>query len=134
MNRDVEIPWPKHIRIDRQSVTVVARVTHDRKTDFPHVADALIRTAFALALLSAGNNSAARMAMMAITTSSSIKVNPARRPPHSGSGSVTALGKAGAESERGSVTRRGVARDSSFRTVSTRSLRITMLRLTEPRS
>jgi hypothetical protein len=36
-------------------------------------------TAFALALFNAGNSMAARMAMMAITTSSSIKVNPAYR-------------------------------------------------------
>jgi hypothetical protein len=38
-----------------------------------------VRSARALALLSTGSNSAARMAMMAMTTSSSIKVNA--RPP-----------------------------------------------------
>src|ERR1041384_1604731 len=36
-----------------------------------------VRFAFAFALLSAGNNNAARMAMMAITTNNSSKENPA---------------------------------------------------------
>jgi hypothetical protein len=36
----------------------------------------LARLAFSLALASAGNNIAARMAMIAMTTSNSIKVNP----------------------------------------------------------
>src|SRR6185436_19227570 len=64
----------------------------------------LIRTALDLALLSAGNNNAAKMAMIAITTSSSIKVKPPRIPLQWGSGSVTAIGKVGAGSERESVS------------------------------
>lgn len=38
----------------------------------------MVCLALAFALLNAGNNIAARMAMMAMTTSSSIKVNPRR--------------------------------------------------------
>src|ERR1044071_6189835 len=48
-----------------------------------------IDSALILALVSAGNSSAARIAMMAITTSNSIKVNPARavrRPAGAGGG------------------------------------------------
>jgi hypothetical protein len=36
----------------------------------------VLRLALSLAIVKAGNNKAARMAMMAITTSSSIKVKP----------------------------------------------------------
>jgi len=39
----------------------------------------LMRMAFTLARDNAGSSSAARMAIMAMTTSSSIKVNPARK-------------------------------------------------------
>tara|TARA_B100001079_G_scaffold227943_1_gene205961 strand:- start:311 stop:514 length:204 start_codon:yes stop_codon:yes gene_type:complete len=40
-----------------------------------------VETAWDLALAKAGNNSAARMAMMAMTTSNSIRVNPRSLSP-----------------------------------------------------
>jgi len=51
-----------------------------------------------------------------------------------GSSRHKAMDKVGVESDRGSVTRSSAGWNSSFRTNSTRSLRKTMLRLTEPRS
>jgi hypothetical protein len=55
---------------------MIIHVHVNREVDLAHVLTQVVLPAVVLAWLRTGSNSAARTAMMAMTTSSSIKVNP----------------------------------------------------------
>ena len=67
---------PRNLQPIRAFVLVFGRINEVEVTNCLTLLIDLIRIAFSLAADKAGNNIAARIAMMAITTSNSISVNP----------------------------------------------------------